>query len=240
MIRAVLFDLDDTLFDHAGCAREALTAVQNCHESLRAMSFDALERTHAALLEQLHTDVMLGRVPLDEARRQRFVRLLAACGDETAGETAGHLAATYRDTYRDVRRALPGAAGVLAAVRQREARVGIVSNNLLEEQLDKLRTCGLDSLVDALVVSEDVGISKPDPGIFRVALDRLGIAPAEAVMVGDSWSADVLGARAAGIRAVWFNPGRVAPPDHDAAIAQLHALEPVAHAMRIIFDAHRD
>ena len=240
MIRGVLFDLDDTLFDHAGCARAALTAVQNCHETLRAMSFEALERTHAALLEELHKDVMLGRVPLEEARRQRFARLLATCGDDTAGETAERLAATYRDAYREVRRALPGAAGILAAVRRREARVGIVSNNLLEEQLDKLRTCGLDGLVDALVVSEDVGISKPDPGIFHVALDRLGIAPAEAVMVGDSWSADVVGARAAGIRAVWFNPRRVAPPGDDAAIGQLHALEPVARAMRIIFDAHRD
>jgi putative hydrolase of the HAD superfamily len=240
MLRAVLFDLDDTLFDHAGCARDALTAVQNSHESLRAMSFEVLERTHAALLEQLHTDVMLGRVPLEEARRQRFLRLLAACGAETPDAAAGDLAAKYRDAYRQSRRSLAGAAELLAAVRRREARVGIVSNNLLEEQLDKLRTCGLDSLVDELVVSEDVGVSKPDPGIFRVALDRLEIAAAEAVMVGDSWSADVLGARAAGIRAVWFNPGRVALPDHDEAIAQLHALEPVADAMRVIFDAHRD
>jgi putative hydrolase of the HAD superfamily len=240
MLRAVLFDLDDTLFDHAGCARDALTAVQNCHESLRAMRFDVLERTHSTLLEQLHKDVMFGRVPLEEARRQRFLRLLAACGVETADAAAAELAATYRDTYRESRRSLAGAAGLLAAVRQRAARVGIVSNNLLEEQLDKLRTCGLESFVDALVVSEDVGVSKPDPGIFRVALDRLEIAPAEAVMVGDSWSADVLGARAAGIRAVWFNPGRVPPPDDDAAIAQLHGLEPVAEAMRIIFDAHRD
>ena len=58
-------------------------------------------------------------------------------------------------------------------------------------------------------------------------------------MVGDSWSADVAGARAAGIAAVWFNPRRAAAPDDGAAIAQLHAFEPTADAMRIIFDAHR-
>ncbi len=238
MLRAVLFDLDDTLFDHAGCARDALSAVQGCHASLSAMGFDALERTHAIFLEQLHADVMLGRVRLDEARRERFRRLLAACGADAADDLAAHVAATYRDAYRDARRAVAGAAALVAAVRDR-ARVGIVSNNLLEEQQEKLRTCALDRFVDALVVSEDVGVSKPDPLIFRVALERLDCGPGEAVMVGDSWNADVAGARAAGIRAVWFNPGGVRAPDDSASIPQLRAFEPVPDAMRVIFDAHR-
>ena len=80
MTRAVLFDLDDTLFDHAGCARRALQAVQGREPALAAMTFDTLERTHAEFLEQLHTDVMRGRVPLAAARRERFRRLLAASG----------------------------------------------------------------------------------------------------------------------------------------------------------------
>ena len=84
-------------------------------------------------------------------------------------------------------------------VRER-AKVGIVSNNLLEEQQDKLRCCELDQYVDVLVVSEEAGISKPDPRIFEIVLDRLRCRPQEAVMIGDSWDADVLGAAAAGIQ----------------------------------------
>jgi HAD superfamily hydrolase (TIGR01549 family) len=239
MLRAVLFDLDDTLFDHAGCARDALSAVQGCHASLSAMSFDALERTHAIFLEQLHTDVMLGRVPLDEARRERFRRLLAACGADVPDDLAAHVAATYRDAYREARRAIAGAAALVAAVRER-ARIAVVSNNLLEEQQEKLRTCAIDRFVDALVVSEEVGVSKPDPLIFRVALERLDCAPGEAVMVGDSWSADVVGARAAGIRAVWFNPGGLSAPEDPASIPQLRAFEPAPDAIRVILAAHRD
>src|SRR5215208_2547021 len=101
MVQAVLFDLDDTLFDHDGCARDALTAVRGCHASLRQRSLEALERQHATLLEQLHGDVMLGRVPLEEARRERFRRLLVACGAEAPDDLASRLAATYRDAYRE-------------------------------------------------------------------------------------------------------------------------------------------
>jgi putative hydrolase of the HAD superfamily len=238
MVRAVLFDLDDTLFDHAGTARDALMAAQGCHPSLRAMAFEKLERAHSTYLEELHAEVMLGKVPLEVARRERFRRLLAACGAERAEEAAAHVAETYRQAYRDARRVVAGASALLGAVRER-AGVAIVSNNLLDEQQEKLRVFGLDPYVDALVVSEEVGVSKPDPRIFQTALARLGSVAADAVMVGDSWHTDIEGARAAGIRAVWFNPGRLPLPAGGAAVSQLYDLEPIEAAMQVIFDAHR-
>jgi len=239
MIKAVLFDLDDTLFDHRGCAREALAAVQGCHDRFRSMPFDALERAHARFLEELHADVMLGRVPLETARIERFRRLLAAMDVPSSESLAARIATTYRDTYRTARRAVAGASALLAAIKP-FARIAIVSNNLLEEQQEKLRTCGLDGFVDALVVSEEAGTSKPDPAIFQVALDRLQAWPGNAVMVGDSWAADVMGARAAGIRAIWFNPGGALTPAGEPAVPELRSLEPVDAALRTILDTYRD
>jgi len=238
MVRAVLFDLDDTLFDHRGCARDALAAIHQVHQGLRAMPFDELERTHAGFLEDLHRDVMLGRVPIDVARVERFRRLLDAAGIAPSMPLAAELASTYRETYLTRRRAVAGAAPLLAAVRQR-AKVGIVSNNLLDEQQEKLSICGLDRLVDVLVVSEEAGVSKPDPAIFQMALDRLGVGATDTVMVGDSWAADVIGARAAGIRAIWFNPAGEAAPE-PGSVAEIAALEPIDSVLRVIFDAHRD
>ena len=231
MIHGVLFDLDDTLFDHRGCARDALSAVQRAHEILQNLSFDALERAHAAFLEQLHGEVMLGRVPLEIARIERFRRLLQASGVSANRETASQLASIYRDTYKEHRRAVAGAREVMAAIKRR-ARVGIVSNNLLDEQQEKLRICELEPFVDALVVSEEAGVSKPDPTIFRLALDRLGVTAEESVMVGDSWVADIDGARAAGIRAIWFNPTGAAAPD--STVEQLTAFEPSDRVAKII------
>jgi putative hydrolase of the HAD superfamily len=233
MVRAVLFDLDDTLFDHKGCSRDALEAVRQCDESLAAVAIADLEQVHSTLLEELHADVMLGRVPLAEARRERFRRLLTAVGGTPADDLVEATAAAYRDRYREVRRAVGGAEALLTLLRG-QARVGIVSNNLFEEQLDKLRVCGLDVLVETLVVSERVGVSKPDPAIFHVALEQLECRPAEAVMVGDSWPADVAGARAAGIRPVWFNPLGLPLPPGEGGIAQLASLEPTRTTLEVI------
>ena len=236
MLEAVLFDLDDTLFDHLGCSRVALERVQASQACLASVPFDELERAHAHYLEELHREVIAGRMPLDVARRERFRRLLTAAGVEAPDARAEAAASEYRDRYKEARRAVQGAAALLPLIKSR-ARVAVVSNNLLEEQADKLRVCGLDVFVDTLVVSEEAGVSKPDPGIFELALDRLGCTPRDVVMIGDSWPADIVGARALGIPAVWFNPSGAAPPD--LSVPVLRALEPAEAAMQLIVDAHR-
>jgi HAD superfamily hydrolase (TIGR01549 family) len=240
MTRAVLFDLDDTLFDHGGCARAALEGVKASQACLAQVPFAELERAHSRFLEELHVEVLAGRMGLDDAREERFRRLLACTGVEATAERAAAAAAAYREHYLASRRAVAGAAALLPAVRSR-ARIGIVTNNLRNEQEDKLRVCGLLEFVDALVVSEEAGVAKPDPAIFRIALDRLGCEPGEAVMVGDSWAADVIGARAIGIRPIWFNPDGALPPD--ASVPVLRALEPIESVLQLLFnpdDAHRD
>jgi len=88
--------------------------------------------------------------------------------------------------------------------------------------LAALSRVGLDELVDGVVSSRDVGARKPDAFFYRAALLRAGraglpLAPARAVMVGDSWPNDVVGAGAAGLRAVWLNPSKARRPDGAAA-----------------------
>jgi len=234
MIRAVLFDLDDTLFDHRLCARTALRELYDAHPVLHARAFADFERMHAMFLEELHRRVMTGELRLDIAREERFRRLFLASGAEADAAVVARAAATYRDGYKRVRQPVAGAAALLGLVKAR-ARVGIVSNNLRDEQEEKLRHCGLDRYVDALVVSEEAGVSKPDPEIFDIALARLECRADQVVMVGDSWAADIVGARAAGIRAIWFNPTGKPAPDPDAGIQELRSLEPPEAAVGKIF-----
>lgn len=234
-LRAVLFDLDDTLFDHRHCARAALEAVYRAHVCLRAHAFDEIVRAHGEHLEALHLEVLAGTLALDAAREERFRRLLVAAGGEPA--LAPGAAAMYRAHYMMTRRAIRGAVEVLASLHV-IARIVIVSNNLLAEQQDKITRCGLAPHVDALVVSEEAGVSKPDPGIFRLALAAGGASPAEAVMIGDSWVADVSGAHHAGIAPVWFNPRGLPRPDAPDGVPELRTFEPAAAAIDTILAAH--
>lgn len=236
MPRAVLFDLDDTLFDHAGCARCALEAVHAGQDAWSRTPFDTFARAHARILEILHRDVLAGRRTIDEAREERFRQLLVEAGAHGDPVLARAAAARYRAEYVAVRRAIDGAAALLEHVHAR-LPIGVVTNNLRDEQVEKLRACGLDRHVDVLVVSEEAGVAKPDPAIFHLAIERLGCRPSEAIMVGDSWEADVVGARAAGIAPIWFNPAGAPPPD--PAVPVLRALAPADTALSAILDAHR-
>ena len=222
-MNAVLFDLDDTLFDHHRSARAALKGVHAAFAGDAA--FDEFERHHIHYLEEMHLEVLAGRVPLDEARRERFRRVFRALGVALDEATVDAVATAYRDGYTAARRAMDGAADLLVALR-RHARIGIVTNNLLDEQQNKLEYCGLAVHVDTLIASEHVGVSKPDPRIFEIALDRLGARKDEAIMVGDSWHADIGGARAAGIRAVWFNPQHLPRPTQDFVADEIDRLVP--------------
>jgi HAD superfamily hydrolase (TIGR01549 family) len=228
-MRAVLLDLDDTLSDHPHSSRAALLAVCRAHGPLAARPFELVLADHAAILEELHLEVLRGSRSLDAARVERFRRLLARHGCDGDPEAA---AACYREGYQSSRQAVPGALALLEQLRGRAA-VAVVTNNTQVEQEEKLRILGMSHLIDALVVSETVGVAKPDPAIFAVALGQLGCDAKDAVMLGDSWAADVLGVRAAGIRAIWLNRhGHVCP---DPTLAhELFSLEPVEHVVELL------
>jgi putative hydrolase of the HAD superfamily len=120
-------------------------------------------------------------------------------------------------------RPYPEVPDALARLRARGARLAVVSNWDVSLH-DVLERTGLRSLVDAVVISAELGAAKPDPAIFRAALARLGAAPGDALHVGDSVEHDVAGARAAGIEAVLVARDGAEAPDGVRAVASLDEL----------------
>jgi putative hydrolase of the HAD superfamily len=102
-------------------------------------------------------------------------------------------------------RLLPSVHGLLWAMRAAGLRLAVVSN--WDASLaDVLEELGLAELLDAVVTSAEAGAAKPDPAVFLLALERLGLGPEEVVHVGDSPELDLAGAEAAGIRAILVEP----------------------------------
>ena len=237
---AVLFDLDDTLFDHLRATRAALAVLRERHAALAAWPVEDFSRHHAELLERLHLEGLAGRITVDEARLRRFTSLFSMAGHPLTPDGAAAVAVEYRDAYVASWHLVHGAVELLTVLRW-QARIGVVTNNVVGEQTRKIRASGLEPLLDAVVISEAVGVSKPDPRIFAIALERLGCPATDAVMVGDAWKTDIVGARRAGIRAVWFNPSRRPKPD-GVDVAELSSFVPAEHAVAIILDrdARRD
>ncbi len=228
---AVLLDLDDTLFDHRSCTRAALESLGERFPALRRVPAEEVESEHRRLLEELHLLVLAGRLTVDEARVERFGRLLSFAGGRSDAGAAADAAAGYRAAYLRHWRAVDGALELLGALHERVA-TGVVTNNVASEQRKKIAACGFEPLLDAVVISEEAGVTKPDPRIFRIALDRLGRQPAETVMIGDAWATDIAGARAAGIRPIWFN--RFGAPSPDPGVTEIRALTPVPAVLSVV------
>ncbi len=237
-VRAVLSDLDDTLFDHAHAARQALAALHAEVPHFQRWPGSVLESRHGIALELMHGEVLAGRMTIEAARTERFRRLLdeAAPGGVASAEIAADLARRYRGAYERAWRPVAGALALAAAVKQAGLVLVIVTNNVTSEQRLKLDRCGLAPHVDALVTSEAVGATKPDARIFEAALARAGVWASEAVMIGDAWHTDVAGALAVGVRAVWLNHAGVAAP-HPAPVAEVRSLEPLAEVWRALVPA---
>lgn len=207
-IRAVFFDAGNTLIhmDYGAIAaalgREGVAATV---DQVRDAERRARIRLDASFAPGASTE--------DPATGDRYLAfLLDELGVQSA-ETAAALAAWRRghNPPRGLWTALePAAEPALDLARQAGLRTAVISNSN-GTIADILGTLGLARHLDFIIDSSKVGVEKPDPRIFRVALDRAGLRPEEAAYIGDLYSIDVLGARAAGLQAVLLDPGACWP-----------------------------
>ena len=133
-------------------------------------------------------------------------------------------------TYR-LRRLIPypEASEVLNRLQQ-QYQLGLITNGAPDIQRDKLTRSGLGTSFEVVVISGEVGVGKPDPGIFREALDRAGVSADAAVMIGNILDHDVAGAKGVGMRGVWVNRHAQRPAPGaalDAEVTDLRGLDDV-------------
>jgi len=218
MISSVVFDFDDTLFDHRHSSREGLRSVWKRYTCFHEMTLEELEEEHSEILEQIHfSHVLFGKMTIEEARAERFKFLFLNRGIEVDYNTAENAAEIYRMAYQKNRRRSEGAEEILKLFKK-NYKLAIVTNNLISEQEEKLEYLGLTKYIDLMVTSEEARVPKPDPQIFNLLFAKLKVKPEETVMIGDSWEHDIMGAHNAGMKCIWLNHNKIPCPDPAVAI----------------------
>lgn len=201
MLHAILFDLWGTLiYDDFSSLLESLARRLGVATGALAAAFRATRE-----------EATLGRIP------DVLQRVQLCCRDLGARLAREDLQRAVEEALADHRRgvrAYPDAAAVLQAVRRRGLAAGLVSNASATTD-GVLEALGLDGFFDTVVFSHRVGMAKPDPRIYRLALARLGVEAGAALFVGDGANREIEGARAVGLRTVYVRRRpEVLPADH--------------------------
>lgn len=211
MIKAVVFDVDDTLYDQKAPFVAALAPIMHL-----PMSIDLTATFHAyrAQSTQAYAQINAGLVSADDMAVHRLNTALHAQDlPAVTRDAALDFQAAYGDQLRQIK-LFPGLATAFDSLKDRY-QLGILTNGSTKHQLAKVMKLQMHRWVDreAIMTSEEAGLAKPDPQIFTAMNRRLNVRASETVYVGDCYSMDVKAAKQAGWQAFWFNHRNLEIPD---------------------------
>ena len=226
MIKAVIFDLDHTLFDRHGTLTAIVPALR------RAFQVDPKLTDEEIAAVWCYAD--------DRYVYDGWSYILAYLKEKgvflSPPEYPDYRSFIYREFAR-VAVPFPYTLPMLEGLKRSGLLVGLVTNGQHALQYAKLAHTGLEYVFDEIIVSGDVGVEKPDREIFDLACEKLGLDPREAVYVGDNRRNDIDGAAGAGMRTVWIkstNPGQSGRYEPDAVISDLRELPGVMRQWLVV------
>ena len=195
MIKAVFFDIDDTLYDTSGFARLARKAAINVmiDAGLPLSSDEAYK-----LLKEIIKE-----------KGSNYDKHFNILTEKVFGEEKPLLIALGMITYHNVKFALlrlfPKTPSTLIYLKSKGYQLGVISDGITIKQWEKLIRLGLHHFFDEVVTSEEAGVAKPDERIFQLALDRMGCQAQKSIMIGNKFDKDILGAINIGMSAILVN-----------------------------------
>ena len=202
MYSTILLDLDHTLYDSDESER---LAYAHTAATFGLADADAHFGTYVDINRAMWAAVERGELQPTDVRFRRFEEFNATVGLDADPEEMATAFVWALGAHGEL---YPDAAEVLAALASR-ASLGLVTNGLSDVQRSRLSRLGIADYFDSIVVSSEVGVTKPRPEIFDVAFEQLGNPDkATTVMVGDSLTSDIAGGTGYGIDTCWYNPHR--------------------------------
>lgn len=198
-------DLDDTLWDFHANSRVSLRGLYtdyhlDSHYPTVNDWINCYERHNHALWNQYN----LGEIEKNYLMTERFLRPLVEVGHPDAVRLASKFDTEYLDRLARCTLLIDGAFDLLRDLRANGWETGILSNGFVEVQHCKINNSGLAPYIDHIILSDDIGINKPDVRLYRHAERQAGVEASDCLMIGDNLATDIAGAIAAGWKAIYF------------------------------------
>ncbi len=203
--RNLFIDLDDTVYDFSAASRESfLETYELLHYGRYFDSFEQYMSIYTPYNLELWRIYGEGKITKEELNRRRYSHPLEVVGvnDQQLADTFCREALGRIPTKGNL---VPGAIELLEYLSPKY-RMYILSNGFKELQSRKMHTAGIDGYFDAVILSEDIGVNKPDSRLYRHALDHTTSALEESIMIGDMFDTDIVGAANIGMDSIYYNP----------------------------------
>ena len=199
-ITHIFFDADNTIIDFSGASRSALSSLFEFYQI-------AYRQDYAKIYDEINLDCWrsfeLGNINKNELIFLRFDRFFQKIGVQADPQDAN---AKYLALLVEKSQLIPGAVQILQKLKSRY-RLFIITNGFKEVQRPKLTRLGLDTYFENIIVSDEIGMKKPEPRFFDYCLEKAGSPSREKVIViGDSLSSDIKGAYNSQLKSIWYNP----------------------------------
>ena len=208
-IHAVLFDLDNTLYENDEALEE--WARESAYRLISADQFEQLTRSFPAILKLMASKGgAMGTGPIDADDTDALLRLIPGLSVQAA-----EFVATLFSSWLADMQLTPDAAQLLDLLDSAGIPYGIVTNAPIYQRIKTARL-GLERRTGCIFISQEFGVEKPEPAIFLAAAECLGVPCENTLFVGDSPAHDVAGAHGSGIRAAWLRRGRDWPGEPGA------------------------
>lgn len=206
MLKGVIFDLDDTLYEYQELHKQAIKKVEDYAEEV--LHIDKRDFASALNAAKRETKEELGQTASSHNRLLYFQKTLEILGENPLYDSL-ELYECYWNEILSTMELRPGALELLQNLQEQGIKIAICTDLTVHIQHRKLRKLGIVPYVDVLVTSEEAGIEKPSPRIFCLCLKKLNLTAKEVLFVGDSYDKDILGAKQAGIPAVLFSKDKM-------------------------------
>lgn len=215
----ILFDADNTLLDFTKAERTAL------EQTFLALEIPLPEETYDLYVKINHKawqEYEAGKIESSAIPHKRFRELFYAADINLDSSSASKI---YQDLLGEQTWLVPYAREI-CDYWSKKASISIITNGFMETQRKRVMASTIRPYISHLIISDEIGVSKPDPTFFSKAFKIINCQnPGEVLVVGDSLSSDILGAMNAGIDCCWYNPQGIVLPEQYSVNYQIDRLE---------------
>ncbi len=201
----LLFDLDQTLLNFHASEKIGLEKVLRAN----GLSFsDDIYKAFKVYNKSLWTELEKGTINREELFTKRFLYIFEQCDGDSSGLDPLKVNTEFIKTMSENGVLMEGALELVKRIKEEitDSKIYIITNGATINAKGRIASTGLDKYLDGIYISEDMGVTKPSKEYFDMVLDYIGQPADSCIVIGDSLSSDMLGAKNASLESIWFMP----------------------------------